>query len=142
MEGPKTHEGRLHRGRWVKLAPGDILDAFNGRYGSVVLEVREILHYSDFDEAFEALGHALVPQVDTPEDALALYRQWNAAETVRECGGVVAVGVEVKQVQLMGECGQDITVPPSSDGVGMVSMVTGALIGALILSFLWRRRSG
>lgn len=96
VSGPKTHEGRLCRNMWAKVAPGDRLDAYSDRYDVVEFRVTEVLHFTDFDQAFAALGKRLVPEgADTPEEALQLYRRWNSAEAVQQCGGVVAVGLQV-----------------------------------------------
>jgi len=101
VSGAKTHEGRLCRGTWSKLAPGHHLSAFSDKYSSVDLVVRDILRFKDFDEAFASLGKRLVPEgAETPEQALQLYRQWNSAEAVQKCGGVVAVEVQVGEVTL------------------------------------------
>jgi len=96
VSGVKTHEGRLWRGIWAKLAPGHHLVAYSERYSHVDLFVRDVLRFDDFDAAFASLGKRLVPEgAETPAEALQLYRQWNTAEAVRSCGGVVAVEVSV-----------------------------------------------
>jgi len=101
VSGIKTHEGRLCRGTWAKLAPGHQLVAFSDRYERVELVVRDVLHFNDFDAAFVSLGKHLVPEgAETPAQALQLYRQWNSAEAVQKCGGIVAVEVEVGEVHL------------------------------------------
>lgn len=101
VSGNKSHEGRVHRNTWAELALGDVLDAYSERFSSVKLRVRELLRFDDFDKAFEALGKRLLPEgANTPADALQVYRQWNPADVVRKCGGVVAVGVEVLEAQL------------------------------------------
>mmetsp|Transcript_77149 Transcript_77149/g.152920 ORF Transcript_77149/g.152920 Transcript_77149/m.152920 type:complete len:185 (-) Transcript_77149:9-563(-) len=103
VSSAKTHEGRLFRGVWAKLAPGDLLKASSERYSCVILQVGEILRFRDFDAAFEALGKRLLPVgADTPSEALRIYRQWNNQESVQMCGGVVAVGVAVMEAQLVG----------------------------------------
>jgi inhibitor of KinA sporulation pathway (predicted exonuclease)/ASC-1-like (ASCH) protein len=99
VSGVKTHEGRLCRGMWSKLVPGDRLSAYSEKYAHVDLEVYSILSFDDFDKAFESLGKRLVPEgAETPAEALQLYRQWNSAEAVQACGGVVAVEVAVGEV--------------------------------------------
>mmetsp|Transcript_23261 Transcript_23261/g.37213 ORF Transcript_23261/g.37213 Transcript_23261/m.37213 type:complete len:342 (-) Transcript_23261:38-1063(-) len=104
VSGVKTHEGRLCRGMWAKLARGDRLLGFSEKYARVDLEVRDILHFEDFDKAFESLGKRLVPEgATTPAEALQLYRRWNSAEAVQACGGVVAVEVALGEVHLHSE---------------------------------------
>lgn len=101
VSGPKTYEGRVWRGTWKKLMPGHWLDANSTKYASVALRVQEVLHFADFDAAFEALGASLVPEgASSPAEALQLYRRWNPEEAVRAAGGMVAVKVEVGAVQL------------------------------------------
>jgi inhibitor of KinA sporulation pathway (predicted exonuclease)/ASC-1-like (ASCH) protein len=101
VSGVKTHEGRLCRGMWAKLLPGDRLIAYSAKFSHVDLEVKDILRFDDFDDAFASLGRKLVPEgATTPAEALQLYRRWNTAEAVRECGGVVAVAVSVGEVHL------------------------------------------
>ena len=78
---------------------GDLIIASNDRYTEVELEVTGLRKFADFDEAYDALQTALLPEGATnPAEALAIYRQWNSAEAVREAGGVVAVGVVVRRV--------------------------------------------
>lgn len=104
ISGVKTHEGRLCRGMWAKLAPGDQLVAYSEKHSHVDLEVQNILHFADFDEAFESLGRRLIPEgATTPAEALQLYRRWNSAEAVQACGGIVAVEVTVGEVHLQSQ---------------------------------------
>lgn len=99
VSGTKTHEGRVHRGLWARLVRGDLVIASNDRYTEVELEVTGLRKFADFDEAYDALQTALLPEGATnPAEALAIYRQWNSAESVLEAGGVVAVGVVVRRV--------------------------------------------
>merc|ERR1712086_233256 len=105
VSGAKTHEGRVFRGHWASLKVGDILEAHSDKYSRVELQVTELLRFEDFDSAFSQLGKFLLPEgAETPEECLAIYRQWNSAEVVKEAGGVVAVGVQVKSVVLVPEC--------------------------------------
>lgn len=78
VSGAKSHEGRIARGFWAKLAPGDRIEAYSERYSRVDLTVTEILHFDDFDAAFDALGKHLLPEgAQTPLEALAVYRAFN-----------------------------------------------------------------
>eukprot|EP00930_Biecheleria_cincta_P082510 TRINITY_DN7222_c0_g2_i2.p1 TRINITY_DN7222_c0_g2~~TRINITY_DN7222_c0_g2_i2.p1 ORF type:complete len:320 (+),score=45.12 TRINITY_DN7222_c0_g2_i2:74-1033(+) len=101
ISGAKTHEGRVFRGMWAKLAKGDQLIAYSEKYAHVDLTVVDLLRFADFDSAFASLGKRLVPEgATTPAEALELYRKWNTAETVRQSGGVVAVEVKVGDVHV------------------------------------------
>ena len=61
VSGVKTHEGRLFRGMWSKLALGQKLVAYSERYSHVDLVVQDVLRFEDFDAAFASLGKRLVP---------------------------------------------------------------------------------
>lgn len=93
--GSKTYEGRLKRGLWGELSPGDKL-MFHSAQRRVLVEVTEILPFPDFGAAYASLKDKLIPAaagVRTEEQARQTYRQWFLDGEVREFG-VVAVGVK------------------------------------------------
>jgi len=96
VSGRKLYEGRLRRGMWKRLVPGDSFIASSDHFFKVELIVRDILPFNDFGDAFKELGKHLLPEgAETPDDALAMYRKWYSIEDVQACG-VVALKIEVK----------------------------------------------
>jgi len=97
VSGRKLYEGRLRRGMWKLLVPGDsFIIASSENFSHVELIVRDILPFSDFGDAFKELGKHLLPEgAETPDDALAIYRKWYSIEDVQACG-VVALKIEVQ----------------------------------------------
>ena len=98
--GVKTYEGRVFKGIWRTLQPGDMVVFYNnegkthGADHGLTFRVTELRRYTDFDKAFMDLGKKLLPEgAETPSDALQIYRQFYPKSVVDANGGVVCVGV-------------------------------------------------
>lgn len=119
--GVKTHEGRVFKGTWRTLQPGDVIVFFNeegktpGAGAGLAFRVTELRRYSDFDKAFEDLGKKLVPEgAETPAEAVEVYRQFNPKSVVDANDGVVCVGVTLLKE---GSEGVQSSVASEVDGV-------------------------
>ena len=96
LNGRKTFDGRLHRGFWEKVQPGQEFIGWSNKQ-EAVLRVTEKMRFRDYGEAFAALGKSLVPEgAETPAQAVKLYEKFpgNDTRTISDVG-VVALGVVV-----------------------------------------------
>lgn len=88
----KIYEGRLDRGTWQKLKPGDIL-LFLCNSLEVTCQVKRIHKFASFAEAYDAFGEQLLPGVTARDDAAAVYHQFYTALDELQAG-VLAVEIE------------------------------------------------
>jgi ASC-1-like (ASCH) protein len=95
LNGQKTHEGRLCKGRWEFMISGYKLVLYSDDYEVKVL-VETVQHYTDFGSAYEAHPDTLLPsrKVTSVEEAEDVYREWYSDEDVKEYG-VVVFGISV-----------------------------------------------
>jgi ASC-1-like (ASCH) protein len=86
--GRKQFEGRLKRGDWLTLTPGDTIRFVNDISVTTATVVK--LHaFLNFGAAFDTFGQALLPGVDRREAAVAIYAQFYSAELVALHGVLV-----------------------------------------------------
>lgn len=99
--GKKTYEGRLYKGDWTNVEPGDVIrfestksdDSGQISSLSVLVKVTELRRYKSFGEAFDELGSALIPILGiTRKEVIEMYQRYFSEEET-ERYGVVAVGV-------------------------------------------------
>lgn len=86
-QGWKTVEGRVYVGKWTEIETGDILIIRNGEE-SVKRRVVTIWGAWDFKQLYKFLGKSLLPEVNSPEEAEKVYRQYFSDELVKEHGVV------------------------------------------------------
>lgn len=85
--GRKTVEGRLRRGLYAGLAPGDTIRV----NGDALCTVTRVSHYATLEEYLGAEGlAATLPGVTSIEDGVRVYRQFYAEEDER-AHGVLAI---------------------------------------------------
>lgn len=95
LEGEKTVEGRLDRGKWSDMEPGDTLHIH--AKGSNILHdytIVQVVHAVNFQELYNIFEDALLPKVTDCEDAADVYREWFSDAEVKEHG---VVGVVIRQ---------------------------------------------
>lgn len=93
--GNKKYEGRLNRGRFLSLKIGDRILFYDKKTNKQVqVIVKNILHFSNFEDAFITLGNKLVP-IDniTPIQVKKMYNQYFSDNEIAKYG-VVAIEVE------------------------------------------------
>ena len=94
MDGQKTYEGRLNHGFWNTLKENDRFVAYSDE-NEAILEVTEILSFSDFGDAWNELGTQLIPHgASSEKDVQKFYSKWYSDQKVADLG-VIAIGVRV-----------------------------------------------
>ena len=93
--GQKTIEGRLKKGKYVKIGTGDIINVESMEDGEIVtVEVTEVRHYRTFKEMLENEEiRKILPNVQTPEEGASIYRQFYSKEDEKR---YEIVAIEVK----------------------------------------------
>ena len=94
--GDKTVEGRLHKGKFAGLAPGQVLaisKSGSTRTRKLVAVVTRVVRYTSFHQYLcqEGLARTL-PGVHTIEAGIAVYRRFYPVEQERE-HGVAAIHI-------------------------------------------------
>jgi ASC-1-like (ASCH) protein len=92
--GQKTIEGRLKRGKYAKIKPGDRIKVCNkDESDEVEVRVIGIREYPSFQEMLTAEPvEKILPDVSRVEDGLAVYRKFYNEDEEKECG-VIAIEV-------------------------------------------------
>lgn len=92
--GQKTIEGRLRKGLYAELAVGDFITVqTNDETESVLVKVADLRLYDSFAAMLATEDvHKILPNVDTPEAGVAVYRQFYTEDQERK-HGVVAIEV-------------------------------------------------
>jgi ASC-1-like (ASCH) protein len=96
--GQKTIEGRLQKGWYRGVKPGDQIEVYDGDESELVTtEVLGVRKYPTINEMLnkETLKKML-PDVDTVEDGLAVYRKFYSKEDEKMFG---AVAIEVRLIK-------------------------------------------
>ncbi len=96
--GIKTCEGRLNKGTFASLSPGDIIQFENSDFGFnrlAAVRVVESVAYASFAEYLAAEGLArCLPGVDTIDEGRRVYYKYYTAED-EEKSGVLAIQIAV-----------------------------------------------
>lgn len=104
LEGKKTVEGRLDRGKFHDYQVGDTIwlrRDYRDEYGQLhdgearqaCVEIVAIRHYRTFAEMIEAEGYrTVVPGAESPEAALAVYSSYYSTDDQLE-HGVLAIEI-------------------------------------------------
>lgn len=94
-DGQKTIEGRIRRGKYAEIRPGDEIVVYNNEEtDSVEVIVKKVTTYLSFEEMLtkEPLSK-LLPDAKTVEEGIGVYRKFYTTEEEKEFG-VVAIEVE------------------------------------------------
>lgn len=97
--GQKTIEGRIRRGKYAAIRPGDEIVVYNNEEtDSVEVIVKKVTTYLSFEEMLtkEPLSK-LLPDAKTVDEGIGVYRKFYTAEEEKEFG-VVAIEVERLEV--------------------------------------------
>ncbi len=92
LNGQKTIEERLNRGKWTQLKKGDILKMRPGNFKFVIKDIRG---YKTFAEMFknEGLKNVLPDQIDI-KDGVKIYHKYYSAENEKKFG---VLAIEIKK---------------------------------------------
>jgi DNA 3'-phosphatase len=92
--GIKKYEGRLYRGQWTDIHPGDELILYSKHLDGdpVKVLVSTVTRYNTFAEMYSALGKQLLPNAETVENAINIYNWFYTAEDQAKYGAV-AIGL-------------------------------------------------
>lgn len=106
IDGRKTIEGRLNRGKFAQYQPGDIVELrrdirgtdgilHDGDVAEIRVRVVAVRPYASFLEMIKAEGYQrVIPDATSPEDAANEYDKYYSAEDQQKYG-VLAIQVEV-----------------------------------------------
>lgn len=90
----KTYEGRLNRGIFVKMKPGDFI-IFVNRDKEIKTQIIDIKKYKSFGKAFDDLQFNLVPIDDiTRKEVKKLYSNYFTKDDIKQYG-VLAIQIKV-----------------------------------------------
>jgi ASC-1-like (ASCH) protein len=94
----KSVEGRLNRGRFEQIKPGDIVKWTNKDFGferEVITQIQSKIHYKSFREYLESEGlDKCLPGFDDIEKGISVYyTYYNDKDEIKH--GVVAIRLEV-----------------------------------------------
>lgn len=104
LEGKKTVEGRLNKGKFAEYQVGDTIwlrRDYRDEYGQLhdgearqaCVEIVGIRHYQTFAEMIEAEGYRTVsPSSESPEAALAVFNSYYSTDDQLEYG-VIAIEI-------------------------------------------------
>lgn len=96
--GQKTIEGRVRKGWYRNVKPGDEIEVYNEEeMDKVLVLVKRVAQYQSIREmlAKEPIKK-LLPDVDTVEQGVNVYRKFYTLEQEQQFG-MVAIEVEIKQ---------------------------------------------
>jgi len=96
--GQKTVEGRVRRGKYAEIQPGDEIVVYNNEEtDSVEVIAKRVTTYQSFEEMLkkESLSK-LLPDVKTIEEGVGIYRKFYSPAEELEFG-MVAIEVERKK---------------------------------------------
>lgn len=102
VKGHKTIEGRLGKGKFLKMRVGDIVSLREDVWqnGAIVhstpnkvrIRIAQILYFESFKEMLESLNFKqIIPSAENIDDALAVYRQFYSPADEREYGVIAFV---------------------------------------------------
>lgn len=80
VDGFKTVEGRIARGRWAQVEPGQVLLLHNADGPRRRMEIGyfyrvvKVVKAADFGELYDLFGQRLLPGVPTREQAVEIYQ--------------------------------------------------------------------
>lgn len=105
LNGRKTVEGRLAKGKFLAVRPGDVISVRKDTYvdgvlsqteaDTVRLRVLSVDRYGSFNSMLTALGYEItVPQAEDIESALAVYSNYYSSVDEQKFG-VLAIRFEL-----------------------------------------------
>jgi len=92
-KGEKTIEGRVYRRKWKDIIVGQKIEFFCDDM-SIICEVIAIHHAKSFAALYEQFGHRLLPNADSIDEAIEIYRSFGYTESDEAQNGVV--GFEIR----------------------------------------------
>ena len=94
MNGQKTIEGRLRKGKFLDIKRGDIVTILNSDNSRITRKIKRVTKYTSFNNMIilEDIDYIL-PGVNSLEEGLTIYRQFYTKEMEEKCG-VVAIEIE------------------------------------------------
>lgn len=97
--GEKTVEGRPFNARYANLTEGNFIEIVNkDRCDNFVVEITKLTRYSTFQAMLEKEGlKNCLPNVDTVEEGVGIYRSFPNYEAQEKEYGVIAIAIKVKQ---------------------------------------------
>lgn len=94
--GLKTIEGRKYNAKYANLKSGDLLDFYCGDQ-NFLTEVVEVKVYKTLEEYLETEGFQnVLPGVESFQDAVAVYLQYNSRDALDKAGGFLGIHVRLK----------------------------------------------
>lgn len=95
--GQKTIEGRLQKGWYLHVAPGDHINVSNAdETDSITTEVIRVQRYKNIREMLKSEGIGkLLPDIVSIDDGINVYRRYYTAEDEKSYG---AVAIEVRVI--------------------------------------------
>jgi len=75
IDGQKEYEGRLFRGDWATMIIGQKIEFYDDHGKCFAVRVDGIKRFKDFDQAYNALGSKLIPDLGVYTTANQLYTQ-------------------------------------------------------------------
>lgn len=93
--GQKTIEGRLRKGKYTKIKPGDYIEVYNPEETAKIdVKVKRVARYSSFRELLtQEPVRMLLPNVKTLDQAINVYRSFYTSQQEKQFG-VVSIEVE------------------------------------------------
>ena len=97
QEGTKTVEGRIYRGRYTKVAPGDKVCFLSGSI-KVLCRVLSVNKYSKFEQMLEKEGvNRCLPGIYNTKEGIRIYYSFGNYKELEKQYGVVAF--KIKKIQ-------------------------------------------
>lgn len=95
--GQKTIEGRLRKGKYTKIQPGDILEVNDeNETEKIEVLVKRVSYYRSIKEMLTSEPlKKLLPDVDTIDQGINVYREFYSPEEEQQFGMVV---IEVEKI--------------------------------------------
>lgn len=94
--GLKTVEGRKYNSKYHNLKSGDLLE-FHCDDERFITEVIEVRTYKTLQEYLEVEGFKnVLPGVNSFEEAVAIYLQYNSREELSKAGGFIGIHIRIK----------------------------------------------
>jgi ASC-1-like (ASCH) protein len=94
MNGQKTVEGRLRKGKFLDLKRGDIVTIINSENTRITKKIKRVTNYISFSNMIILEGiDNILPGVHTLEEGIQIYRQFYTKEMEEEFG-VIAIEIE------------------------------------------------
>lgn len=94
MNGQKTVEGRLRKGKFIDIKRGDIIAIVSSENTRIARKIKRVTKYTSFNNMIILEGiDYILPGVNTLEEGLTIYRQFYTKE-MEEQFGVIAIELE------------------------------------------------